>query len=173
MVRVHVPRSLEVAIASTVAALYAVLVALLPFLSFYALQFRVADALLTLPMLLGRPAAVGLALGCLIANYLSSPWSGALRIVDSTMGALANLVAGELAYRWGRGAGLGRRAVVTVAEAAVVAVVVGSYLSLFGEGLPYVVIPLLFASSVGTITVLGLALLAILERTPLVRWVVR
>lgn len=78
-----------------IAAIYVVLVAILPQpLSFGMIQFRVAEALVLLPMLYGE-AVWGLFLGVMLANILGGlgPW-------DIFGGSLVTLLAAYVTYRY-------------------------------------------------------------------------
>lgn len=81
--------------ASIIAAIYASLVIVLAPISFYAIQVRVADALLILPILnfFGFPCIVGLTIGCIIAN-LFSPFG----LIDIVFGSLTNMITGFIAW---------------------------------------------------------------------------
>lgn len=85
--------SFKVAIAAIIAALYAVLVWLLPFISFFVWQIRLADALLPQAFIFGFPAAVGLAIGCFAGNFI-----GGLGPIDFFGGAITNFLAGYVGY---------------------------------------------------------------------------
>lgn len=123
----------DVAVAALVAAMYAVLVAALPMVSFLLWQVRLADALLMLSTVLGWPAVVGVTLGCFLGN-LTAPWgSGLLVAIDATLGSATNLLASYLAYRIAYRKGLRRKILAACAEAAVVSAVVGSYLKFLME----------------------------------------
>lgn len=167
-------RSLEIAVATIVASLYAALVALLPAISFLAWQVRVADALLTLSMVLGKPAIAGVVLGCFIGN-LTAPWGAAgLIAIDAVLGSLANLIASTAAYYIYRGRkGLRWKIVGTFIEISVVTVIVGTYLTYLLKWAFNVEIPLLvnwlgvFVGSVISIGVLGVPLAEALERAGL------
>ena len=70
-----------------IAAIYAVLTLALPMLSYGPIQIRFAEALTVLPFFF--PEAIpGLAIGCLIANLLGSPY-----VLDWVIGTLATLIA--------------------------------------------------------------------------------
>ena len=131
----------EVAVAALVAAMYAVLVAALPMVSFLMWQVRLADALLMLSTVLGWPAVVGVTFGCLLGN-LTAPWGSALLVaVDAVLGSTANFLAGYLAYRIAYRKGLKRKVLAACCEIAVVSIIVGSYLKFllewaFGVDLP-------------------------------------
>jgi uncharacterized membrane protein len=110
---------------ATIAGLYAALVILLAPISFYQFQARVADALLLLPFFdfFGSSAVLGLAIGCVIAN-LVSPFG----VVDVVFGALANLLAGSIAWAVGRrGKGSLALTIAATIEALVVSAVVGYF----------------------------------------------
>ncbi len=79
--------------AAVIAALYAALTLLFAPISYGPVQFRIAEALTVLPVLLPQ-AAPGLALGCFAANLLggASPW-------DVGFGTLATLLAALLTRR--------------------------------------------------------------------------
>ena len=81
---------------ATAGALYAALTMLLSPLSYGAVQLRLAEALGVLPFFLPE-TAVGLALGCALANTLSA--AGALDVV---FGSLATLLAGLCTAAAGR-----------------------------------------------------------------------
>jgi len=131
----------EVAVAALVAAMYAVLVAALPMVSFLMWQVRLADALLMLSTVLGWPAVVGVTFGCLLGN-LTAPWGSALLVaVDAVLGSTANFIASYLAYRIAYRKGLKRKVLAACCEVAVVSIIVGSYLKFllewaFGVDLP-------------------------------------
>ena len=84
----------DLTIAAAVAALYAALTLLFSAISYGPVQFRIAEALTMLPVLLPQ-AVPGLALGCLIANLFGSatPW-------DVVFGTLATLGAAILTRRF-------------------------------------------------------------------------
>lgn len=81
----------SVAVSAVMAALYAALTIVLAPISFGLVQLRIADALLPLPFVLGWPMAIGLCLGCAVANVF-----GGLGAVDILFGSFFNLVAGLL-----------------------------------------------------------------------------
>lgn len=118
----------ELALAAVVAAMYAVLVAALPMISFLLWQVRVADALLMLSTALGWPAVVGVTLGCFVGN-LTGPWGSApLLLIDAALGSLTNFLASCLAYRIAYRRGLAGKLAAAAVGIAVVSLVVGSYL---------------------------------------------
>jgi uncharacterized membrane protein len=81
----------SVAVSAVMAALYAALTIVLAPISFGLVQLRIADALLPLPYVLGWPMAIGLFLGCAVANVF-----GGLGAVDILFGSFFNLLAGLL-----------------------------------------------------------------------------
>lgn len=85
--------SYKVAIAAIIGALYAVLVWILPFISFFVWQIRIADALIPQAFLFGLPAAIGLAIGCFAGNL-----TGGLGPIDYFGGAITNFLAGYVGY---------------------------------------------------------------------------
>lgn len=117
----------EIALSALLAGLYAGLVVALGPISFLVLQVRVADALLPLALLFGKPAIVGLALGCFVANFFGLPFPFSL--ADAVLGSLANFLACSLGYKLGRGAKNAKRAfLTTLAMTGVITAVVGTYL---------------------------------------------
>jgi uncharacterized membrane protein len=116
----------KLAVMAILAALYAVGVIFLAPISFGIGQVRIADALLPLSMIFGIPGALGLSLGCLVSNSIA----GGLGVIDIVGGASANLVACVLAWYIGRKGGRIQRFAGTVMQSVVVALIVGSYLSI-------------------------------------------
>jgi uncharacterized membrane protein len=86
--------SFKVAIAGIIGALYVVLVWLLPFISFFIWQVRIADFLIPQALIFGVPAALGLAVGCFAGNLI-----GGLGLIDYFGGAIANFLAGFIGYQ--------------------------------------------------------------------------
>ena len=80
-----------IALGAMIAALYAVVTLFAPIPQYAAVQVRFADALALLPLFLGWPAAIGLSLGCLVANVFS-PY-GVLDMVIGTMSTVLGSVA--------------------------------------------------------------------------------
>ncbi|HDI73442.1 MAG TPA: QueT transporter family protein [Candidatus Korarchaeota archaeon] len=146
--------SQKVAALAVIAAAYASLTLLLAPISFYAVQVRVADALLALSVSMGPPAIFGTALGCFIANML-----GPFGIMDALGGSIANLVATVIAWK------LRSRPYVALAQLPVtVSLIVSAYLHQilnlpFLETFVYILI-----GSVISIDVIGLALLRAYQR---------
>ena len=77
---------------AAIAALYVVLTLVFAYISFGAVQLRVAEALTILPLF--TPAAIpGLFIGCLLANLL-----GGCVVLDVVFGSLATLIGAVLGY---------------------------------------------------------------------------
>lgn len=148
---------------AVVAGLYAALVMLLAPISFHVLQVRVADALLLLPFLdfFGLPGAIGLAIGCVVANVLS-PFG----IVDVVFGCAANLAAGLIAWAVGRKSkSLVALLVAAVLEAFAISCLVGYFvLHLFGGVDLLVALAGVLTGSVISVCVLGVGLVLFLMR---------
>jgi len=87
----HFTHTQSIAVSAVMAASYAALTIVLAPISFGLIQLRIADALLPLPYVLGWPMAIGLFLGCAVANVF-----GGLGPVDILFGSFFNLVAGLL-----------------------------------------------------------------------------
>lgn len=151
--------SKEAALTAVFAGLYAAGVVLLAPISFGVYQVRVADALLPLSIIFGLPSALGLSLGCLVANVY-----GGLGIIDVVGGTIANFVACTLAWHVGRG-GFTRRFFGTAAETLAITVIVGGYLSLIFNVPVEVGLFGIFIGSVIAINVLGFALEEALYRS--------
>ncbi|MFW5972176.1 MAG: QueT transporter family protein [Bacillota bacterium] len=79
---------------SVIAALYAVITIIFAPISYGPIQVRVSEALTLLPFFMGVPAAVGLWIGCMIANYI-----GGYGVIDIVFGAGITLIAGLLTAR--------------------------------------------------------------------------
>ncbi len=79
---------------AAIAALYAVITIVLAPISYGPIQVRISEALTLLPFFMGSPAAVGLWIGCMIANYF-----GGNGLIDIVFGAGITLIAGLLTAR--------------------------------------------------------------------------
>jgi uncharacterized membrane protein len=79
--------------AAAIAALYAVVTAFLPALSYGPLQFRFSEALTILPLFFAE-AVPGLAVGCLLANVFSMYGP-----IDMAFGTLATLAAALITWQ--------------------------------------------------------------------------
>ncbi|HEX6987825.1 MAG TPA: QueT transporter family protein [Bacillota bacterium] len=80
--------------AGLIAATYAVITIALAPISYGPIQVRLSEALTLLPFYWGTPAAVGLWLGCIVANAY-----GGFGLLDIVGGCLITLVAGMLTAR--------------------------------------------------------------------------
>lgn len=82
----------QITMSATIAALYVALTAIFAPISFWAVQFRVSEALCILPYF--TPAAIpGLTIGCFLANLiLGAP------IYDVIFGTLATLIGAVVSY---------------------------------------------------------------------------
>ena len=152
-------RAKDVSIAAIFAAMYAVSTVALAPISFAIYQLRVADALIALSLLFGPPSAIGLALGCAVAN-----WYGGLGAVDIVGGSLANFVAAYAGWLIGRSERRVVRFAATVVQALLIGAIVGGYLALlFGVPVEVGVLSIT-ASSLIAISVLGFALEEVLRQ---------
>ena len=151
--------SIQIAMTSVFAALYAVGVVFLTATSFQLPQVRVADALLPLAIIFGWPAILGLSLGAFVANVF-----GGLGPVDMFGGAFANFLATLIAWKIVARKGKRWMPFGVVVEILVVTLVVGTYLSyLLAIPLPASWLQILLGSLVA-IGVLGSILLYALSR---------
>lgn len=125
-------------------------------LAYGPVQVRISDALLPLPMIHGIPAAIGLAIGCFVANAYATG-----NIIDMIFGSIANLVAGILAAKAARNKPL----LASTYAVLSVTLIVGSYLPLIFP------IPLwfsyltIFAGEAIAIYVVGYPLLKVMQKT--------
>jgi uncharacterized membrane protein len=84
-------RTQSIALMAIMSAVYAAVTIALGSLSYYGIQFRVADVLLPFPFILGWPMALALFIGGFVANIF-----GGLGAIDVIFGSLLNLLAGIL-----------------------------------------------------------------------------
>jgi uncharacterized membrane protein len=91
MKQARLNRTQTIAVMAIMSAVYAAVTIALGSLSYYGIQFRVADVLLPFPFILGWLMAVALFLGGFVANIF-----GGLGIIDVVFGSLLNLFAGIL-----------------------------------------------------------------------------
>jgi len=91
MKRANLNRTQGIAVMAIMAAVYAAVTIALGSLSYYGIQFRVADMLLPFPYILGWPMALSLFIGGFVANIF-----GGLGAIDVVFGSLLNLLAGVL-----------------------------------------------------------------------------
>jgi uncharacterized membrane protein len=113
--------SLRVVTALVLAVTYAVLVLLLPGISYGPIQVRVADILSPLPYVMGLESVLGLTLGTLIANVLS-PYG----VWDIAIGTLCTFT--YTLIDWVLGRVLGYRRWILAVVAIVNSVTVGLYI---------------------------------------------
>ena len=130
-------------------------------ISYQLIQLRLADALLPLVMIFGWPAVIGLTVGCFVANVF-----GGLGIIDLIGGSFANFLAGVLAWRIGLQKFKGTWIFGIGIQILVIAVIVGSYLSIFFSVPLLIGVVGLLASNMVTIGVVGYLLLRILNKIP-------
>jgi len=147
----------KISLAAVIAALYAALVIFLAPVSFGPIQLRIADCIIPLAALLGWPAVIGVSLGALIGNAYFF-----LGAVDVVFGAVANLLAGAIIFRF-----RDRLLPALTAGSVAIGVVVGGYLWIYfpppdmGLSMPVwlVMIVSITLSSLIAVAVLGYALL--------------
>jgi uncharacterized membrane protein len=147
------------------AVLYATGVIGLAPISFHLLaQVRLADALLLLSMIFGVPSAMGVGLGCAVANVY-----GGFGMVDVVGGAAANIIAGTLAWYIAKRRGIAHRVMGTIVQTVVITAIVGGYLAIIFE------VPLEFGllgvliGSIIAINIIGFAVEEAMLRSATVR----
>ena len=91
MKQARLNRTQSIALMAIMSAVYAAVTIALGSLSYYGIQFRVADVLLPFPFILGLPMALALFIGGFVANIF-----GGLGAIDVVFGSLLNLLAGIL-----------------------------------------------------------------------------
>lgn len=144
---------LQLSVAASFAALYAVAVIVLAPISYSVVQVRLADALIPLSIVYGLPVVYGVTLGNIVANLY-----GGYGPVDVMFGTLANLLASYLAFRLRARPFLG-----CFTATLIVSSIVGGYLSIL-LSLPIVTTLLgLFVGSFVSITILGYLLQRLLS----------
>jgi uncharacterized membrane protein len=117
-------------------------------------------------MLFGWPVALGVTIGCAIANF-ASPLQ--IPLAEVTLGSAANLVASVLAWRIGKSRAMPKsisQLLGCLAATLAVTFIVGTYLALFvGMGMALWVWWLFIgAGSVVSICILGFVLVQIMDR---------
>lgn len=146
----------DLTIAAVIAALYAALTVVFAPISYGAVQFRIAEALTLLPIVLPQ-AIPGLAVGCLLSNLI-----GGYGVWDVVFGTLATLAAAVLTY------GLRKNIwFAAIPPVAVNAVVIGLLLHFVLE-LPF--IPTMASVGLGQLVVifaLGIPLILALQKIPM------
>jgi len=154
----------EISLIAVIAALYAAMVIVLAPISFGPVQLRLADVLIPLAAILGLPAVYGVTLGAFVANayWFMSP-------IDVVFGALANLVAGYIIYRY-----KDNLVLASVIASVVIGIMVGGYLwmffpppSILGLQLPawLGMIISVSLSSLVAVAFLGVALVKLLQQS--------
>ena len=150
--------------AALIAALYVLLTVIFQAISFGAVQFRVSEALMLLPVLTAD-AVPGLFVGCVLANLLGGGiW------YDVVLGSIATLLACALARKFRDRPALSAAMPVIFNGLIVGPVVYMAYVRAPGEAVNWA----LLLSSIGTVAlgeaavcyVLGLPLLKLLRRLP-------
>ena len=151
----------KIALASVIAALYAIGVILLAPISFLIFQVRIADALIPLSILFGWPVIVGVTLGNIVAN-IYSPFG----YIDVIGGSIANFLASYVGWKIGSRNFTGSQFVATVAQNLIVSSIVGSYLAVL-----ILEIPLeegflgVLLGSIISMNILGYALVLAIEKS--------
>ncbi len=124
--------SRDVVLAALIAALYASLVIVLPFISFFIWQVRIADSLIPLSTVYGIPAVLGVTIGCFIGNIIGAPWGSlALGLIDAIFGSIANFIASYIAYKLAYKTESKMRILIACTSSTlIITLIVGSYLPL-------------------------------------------
>jgi len=154
----------EISLIAVIAALYAAMVIVLAPISFGPVQLRLADVLIPLAAILGLPAVYGVTLGAFVANayWFMSP-------IDVVFGALANLMAGYIIYRY-----KDNLVPASAIASVVIGIMVGGYLwmffpppSILGLQLPawLGMIISVSLSSLVAVAFLGVALVKLLQQS--------
>jgi len=158
-------KTVNIALTSIIAALYAVLVIALPFLSFMVFQVRIADSLLMLSTVIGMPAVIGVTLGCFISNFIAAPWGSlGLAFIDAIGGSIANFIASWIGYKIAYKKKIGHKLIASLIETLVISIIVGLYLS-YIIGVHYTVtISGVLLGSIISIIIMGFPLSIILEK---------
>ena len=165
-------RTKQLTLASVIAALYAVLVSILPATSIPVVQVRVADVLMPMSILFGWPAVIGVTIGAGLGNLvgdtlLGNP--GSVTGVDVVLGSLANLLAATLAWKiaergWTVRGAKASWILAVNSETLIIALIVGSYLGWLLSIPLLISIGGILAGSILAISVGGYILLRILSR---------
>jgi uncharacterized membrane protein len=148
--------SLKLAVASLMAASYALLTVVLGSFGYSWIQIRISEALAPLPFLMGFPAVAGLTVGCVLAN-----WFSPVGLPDMVFGPALTLLAALLSWKFN----FKRKVVACVYPVVVNAFGVSAYVSLF-YNVPYPmgIATIAFGESVAAMLI-GYPLLVALERT--------
>jgi uncharacterized membrane protein len=140
---------------SMMAAVYASVTVVLGGFSYSWVQIRLSESLTPLPFLMGLPAVLGLALGCLIANMFSP-----LGLPDMIFGPLLTLFAALMSWK----ATAGRKSLACIYPVLVNAIGVSLYVSSF-YNTPYLlsVATIAFGEFISAV-VIGYPLLKMVEK---------
>lgn len=141
------------ALSAAIAAVYAVLTFVLAPISYGPVQFRVAEALTLLPILMPQ-AIPGLFLGCLLANLL-----GGFGAADVIFGSLATLSAAIWTYSLRK-----NRYVAALPPVIINAVVVGIMLHVVAGFELWATMGYIALGQAGAVYILGLPLLKAMEK---------
>jgi uncharacterized membrane protein len=136
---------LELSLAASFAAIYAVAVVVLGPISYAVIQVRIADALIPLSIVFGLPVVFGVTLGNIVANLY-----GGYGPVDVIFGTLANLLSSYLAFRL-----RSKPFLACFAATLIVSLIVGGYLWLLVNVPIEISLLGLFAGSLISMTILG------------------
>jgi len=144
---------LDLSLAASFAALYAVAVIILAPISYSVVQVRLADALIPLSIVCGLPVVYGVTIGNIVANLY-----GGYGPIDVIFGTLANLLASYVAFKV-----RAKPFLACFAATLIVSFIVGGYLWLLLNVPVEVSLLSLFAGSFVSITVLGYLLQRLLS----------
>jgi uncharacterized membrane protein len=148
--------SLKLAVASLMAASYALLTFVLGSFGYSWIQVRISEALAPLPFLMGFPAVAGLTVGCVLAN-----WFSPIGLPDMIFGPALTLFAALLSWKFN----FKRKVVACVYPIVVNAFGVSAYVSLFyNVPYPMSVATIALGESIAAMLI-GYPLLVALERT--------
>jgi len=155
----------KIAVMAIFAALYAVGVIYLAFMSFGPIQVRIADAMLPLSMIFGLPSALGLTLGCFVSSVYGSPYGP----IDIVGGSIANFVACVLAWYIGRKGGRIQRFAGTIVQSVVISLIVGIYLGPLANVPVLLSVAGLLAGEVVAINIIGFPLQEAVRRSGIIQ----
>jgi uncharacterized membrane protein len=171
-VSITVSSSRNLALTAVFGALYAALVVAFAPISILPIQVRIADVLLPLAILFGRPAIFGLGIGTVVGNFVADSITGfpsASIGLDIVGGSLVNVLATYLAWRigqsaWKAGNWNATWFSATVVQTLLISMVVGGYLS-YVFSIPLIVsILTILAGEIVAINIGGFVLLSIIGR---------
>lgn len=148
--------SLKLAVASLMAASYALLTVVLGSFGYSWIQVRISEALAPLPFLMGFPAVAGLTVGCVLAN-----WFSPIGLPDMIFGPTLTLFAALLSWKFN----FKRKVVACVYPIVANAFGVSAYVSLFyNVPYPVSVVTIALGETIAAM-LMGYPLLVALERT--------